>query len=328
MSDLRNVATDITNPELVELLREMNPQGGMAPFTAEEKRVAYRQGVVRAGEPEDVAAALDRTVPGLAGEVPVRVYQPMGEKAEGLPVVLYLHGGGFISGDLETHDPQCRMLANHVPAIVVAVNYRLAPEAPYPAAIEDCFAVLQWLVANASSIGGDARRMAVVGDSAGGNLAAVIPLMARDRGLPPLAAQVLIYPMTDATLACGSLIDNAFIPPFTLVDCVKSWQLYLAGNEDRRDGYISPLHAKNLAGLPPALVITSEFDILADEGEAYADRLQAAGVRVEHEEFQGMIHGFFQWGGVVAAARLAMNRVVQFLQHATQAAALGQSNRA
>jgi acetyl esterase len=152
--------------------------------------------------------------------------------------------------------------------------------------------------------------------------------MARDKGLAPLAAQVLIYPMVDATLSCGSLVDNAFIPPFTLVDCVKAWQLYLAANENRHDAYISPLHAESLTGLPPALVITSEFDILADEGEAYASRLRAAGVRTEYEEFQGMIHGFFQWGGVVAAGRLAMNRVVQFLQHATSDVELSRNKTA
>ena len=328
MSDLRNVETDIKNPELIALLREMNPQGGMAPFTAEEKRAAYLKGVPRAGTPEEIGSVADRTVPGPAGEIPVRIYQPMSPEAASLPVVLYLHGGGFISGDLETHDPICRMLANHVPAVVVAVDYRLAPEAPYPAATEDGFAVLSWLVSNASSINGDARRIAVVGDSAGGNLAAVMPLMARDKGLGGLVAQVLIYPMVDATLSSGSMVENAFIPPFTLVDCVKSWQMYLAGNEDRRHPYISPLHAPSLSGLPPALVITSEFDILADEGIAYADRLQEAGVRVQQEEFQGMIHGFFQWGGVVAAGRLAMNRVVQFLQHASSETELTQSKSA
>lgn len=315
MSDVRNPATDIQNPELLPLLREMDPRGGMAPFTAEQKRSTYHKGIPRAGTPEPVHSITDQRVPGPAHDVAIRIYRP--REDANFPVILYLHGGGFISGDLETHDPVCRMISNHVAALVVAVNYRLAPEHPYPAAIEDCFAVLNWLVSNAHSIGGDAGRLAVVGDSAGGNLAAVLPLMARDKGLPSLRAQVLIYPMLDATLSSASLVENAFIPPFTLADCVLAWQVYLAKNEDRRSPYISPLQATDLSGLPPALVITSEFDILADEGEAYVDRLREAGVRTEHEEFQGMIHGFFQWGGMVAAARLAMNRVVQFLQHAT-----------
>ena len=317
MSDLRDAATDIQNPELIALLREMDPRGGLAPFTAEEKRSAYRAAISRSGTPEPVGSAVDRTVPGAAGDIRVRIYSPKLSSAPDVPVILYLHGGGFVSGDLDTHDPVCRMLSNHVPAVVVAVNYRLAPESPYPAATDDCWTVLCWLTAHASSIGGDARRVCVVGDSAGGNLAAVMALMARDKGVGPLSAQVLIYPMLDATLSCASLVENAFIPPFTLVDCVNSWQVYLAETVDRREPSVSPLCAPDLAGLPPALVITSEYDILSDEGESYASRLRAAGVRTEHEEFQGMIHGFFQWAGVVAAARLAMNRVVQFLQHAT-----------
>lgn len=315
MSDLRDPATDIQNPELLPLLREMDPRGGMAPFTAEQKRAAYLKAIGRAGAPEPVYSITDQKLPGPACEVPIRIYCPSDQANQ--PVILYLHGGGFVSGDLESHDPVCRMIANHVPAIVLAVNYRLAPEHPYPAAIDDCFLVLNWLLSNANSVGGDSRRIAIAGDSAGGNLAAAVPLMARDQGLPALRAQVLIYPMLDATLSSASLVENAFMPPFTLADCVLAWQLYLARNEDRRAPNISPLHAQDLAGLPPALVITSEFDILADEGEAYANRLREAGVHTEHEEFQGMIHGFFQWGGTVAAARLAMNRVVQFLQHAT-----------
>ena len=317
MSALVDPATDIQNPELIALLREMDARGGMAPFTAAEKRSAYRAAVSRSGAAEPMGSIADETVPGETGDVPVRIYHPKLSGGPSLPVVLYLHGGGFVSGDLDTHDPVCRMISNHVPAVVVAVNYRLAPENPYPAATDDCWTVFRWLAAHASSIRGDTQRIAVVGDSAGGNLAAVMALMARDKGVGPLAAQVLIYPMLDATLGCGSLVENAFVPPFTLVDCVHSWQVYLARDADRRSAYISPLHAADLGGLAPALVITSEYDILSDEGDAYATRLQAAGVRTEHEEFQGMIHGFFQWAGAVAAARLAMNRVVQFLQHAT-----------
>jgi acetyl esterase len=313
ISNVRNPATDVSNPELTALIQEMDPRGGLAPFTAEEKRQAYRQAVSRSGPPEPVAEMSDRTITGSAGEIPIRIYHPkLGEGR--LPIVLYLHGGGFVSGGVDTHDPICRQLANHVPAIVVAVDYRLAPEHCFPAAPEDCFSVLQWLAANGDSIGGNVSRIAVVGDSAGGNLAAVLALMARDRRASPLAAQVLIYPMLDATLGCESLVENAFIPPFTLVDCVSAWQQYLQPDADRRNPYVSPLRATTLAGLPPALVITAELDILAGEGSAYVSRLKDAGVDVEHEHFDEMIHGFFQWGGVVGAARLAMNRVVQYLQ--------------
>jgi acetyl esterase len=314
MSALSDPAVEIQNPELIPLLREMNPQGGLAPFTVEEKRQAYRKAISRSGQPEPVADVTDRKLPGSAGQIPVRIYRPRLSESI-LPVVLYIHGGGFMSGDLDTHDPVCRSLAKHVPAIVVAVDYSLAPENPYPAAPEDCFSVLKWLAENAHSLDGDGSRIAVVGDSAGGNLAAALALMARDYGITSLAAQILIYPMLDATMSCKSLIKKAFIPPFTLVDCVYSWQLYLGGTIDRRQPYVSPLHADDLSGLAPALLITAQHDILHDEGEAYAGRLKKAGVKIEYEDFPDMIHGFFQWGGVVSAARLAMDRVARYLQH-------------
>jgi len=313
MSNVRNPATVVLSPELIPLIREMDPRGGLAPFTAEEKRQAYRQAVSRSGAPESVAEVADRAISGSAGEIPIRIYRPkLGEGQ--LAIIVYLHGGGFVSGDLDTHDPVCRLLANHVPAVVVVVHYRLAPEHRFPAAPEDCYSVLRWLASNGASLRGDTSRMAVVGDSAGGNLAAVLALMARNRGEFPLSAQVLIYPMLDATLGCESLVENAFVPPFTLVDCVSAWQQYLPPDADRRDAYISPLHATSLGGLPPTLVITAEFDILADEGSAYVSRMRQAGIDVEHEHFEQMIHGFFQWGGIVGAARIAMNRAVQYLQ--------------
>lgn len=329
MADVRDPRTDIDNPDLKRLLPEMNLSGGLAPASIEEKRTNYRGAVSRSGEPELVNFIEDGTVPGPAGDVAIRIYRPTADVRDRLPVVLYTHGGGFVSGDLDTHDPLCRELANHIPATVVAVNYRLAPENPYPAAAADCFAVLRWLAASGSSIGGDTTRIAVAGDSAGGNLAAVLALMARERNEISLKAQVLIYPMLDATLASASLVENAFMPPFTLVDCVYAWQLYLPKDVDRRNPFVSPLHAHELNGLPPALILTAEFDILADEGEAYVQRLREAGVEVEHEEFQGMIHGFFQWSGEVAAARLAMNRVVQYLQKHLQTVGEGaRANRA
>jgi acetyl esterase len=242
------------------------------------------------------------------------VYRP-NEEAD-LPIAVYFHGGGFLSGDLDTHDPVCRMIANHVPAVVVTPEYRLAPEFLFPTAAEECFAALKWAGTNGPEIRGDSRKLFVVGDSAGGNLAAVTALMGRDRGLTELAAQVLIYPMLDATLSSPSLVENAYMPPFMLVDCVHCWQSYLGAETNRQNPYVSPLCADNLTGLPRALVITADFDILSDEGQLYADRLEESGVPVEREHFPNMIHGFFQWGGQVAAARLAMNRVVQFLKNA------------
>jgi acetyl esterase len=312
MGNLRSVAEDIRNPEIRAILDQMDPRGGSAPFSVEEKRRSYLTGVARAGTPEPVASIQDRSIPGPAGEIPVRIYRP--EAGGHLPVVLYVHGGGFFSGDLDTHDPVCRFLANHIPAVVMGVNYRLAPEHHYPAAAQDCYAALRWLSKSASSLGGDESRSFVIGDSAGGNLATVVALMARDAGGPALTGQVLIYPMTDATFSFDSQVENGLIPPFTLIDCVYAWQLYLPPNIDRRHPYISPVMADGLSGVAPALVLTAEFDILADEGEAYVDRLRDAGVAVEHEHFPDMVHGFFQWSGVAAGARVAVNRVVHYLQ--------------
>ena len=317
MGDLRSVE-EITNAEVRRILAEMDPRGGSAPFSVEEKRKAYRASVVRAGAPEPVDRTEDRTIEGPAGHIPIRLYRPASESGEQLPAVLYLHGGGMFSGDLDTHDPLCRLLANHVPALVVAVEYRLAPEHPYPAAIDDCFAVLDWLASSGSALDVDHTRISVAGDSAGGNLAAVMSVLARKRSTPKVASQVLIYPMMDATLSAASLIENALIPPFTLVDCVYSWQMYLSKDSDRRNPLISPGLESELADLPPTLVITAEFDILADEGELYVERLRTAGVQVEHEHYPDMVHGFLQWGGQVAAARVAVNRIVQFLQSHSQ----------
>lgn len=309
MPVLRSLA-DITNQEVARVLAEVEPRGGTAPFTPEEKRRAYRAAVVRSGPPEPVAQILDRTSP---NGTPVRLYVPA-RAAKPFPVLLYLHGGGFLSGDLATHDPICRLLSNRIPALVAAVEYRLAPEHPFPAAIEDCFYVLQWLPSQAATLGSDPARYFVVGDSAGGNLAAVMALLARDHKFPPLAAQVLIYPMLDAALSSPSLVENALLPPFTLVDCVHAWQLYLPDSVDRLQPQVSPLRAPDLRALPPALVLTAGLDILRDEAILYIQRLREADVPVQHEHFPDMVHGFFQWTGQVAAARTALDRIVHYLQ--------------
>jgi acetyl esterase len=315
MPNLRSVATDIKNPEVLRVLNDMDPRGGSAPFTAAEKRLAYRASIVRSGPPEPVAAVIDRVVASRhGGEIPVRIYNPSPEGPADLPTLLYLHGGGFLSGDLDTHDPVCRTLANRVPMLVVAVQYRLAPEHPFPAGLEDSADVLQWLSTDAGLAGGDPYRIYVAGDSAGGNLAASLAVLARDEFGIPLTAQVLIYPMLDATISFPSMVENAFIPPFTLVDCVYAWQQYLGRNSYRRHIYVSPVLGANLPGLAPALIITAEYDILSGEGQAYAGRLKNAGVPVEHEHYPDMVHGFFQWGGQVAAARSALDRVVRYLQ--------------
>lgn len=294
---------DLTDGEVIAILRGMDPRGGTAPFTPEEKRQMYRTAATRSGAPLEMERVVDSRT---EGRIPIRTYSPHGGGSESRTKVLYLHGGGFLSGDLDTHDPICRLLAHKTGFEVTAVQYRLAPEFPYPAAVEDCYSVLLQLVAERSPV-------AVVGDSAGGNLAAVCCLMAREESVP-VAAQALLYPMMDALMSSESLVQNAFIPPFTLADCVKAWQLYLPDAMSRADARVSPLHAPDLHGLPRTLVVTAEFDILRDDGIRFVQRLRDAGVSVEHAHYKDMVHGFVQWAGQVSAARACLETLVSFLR--------------
>ncbi len=265
------------------------------------------------GEPEPIAAAENRKIPGPAGEIPVRIYTPAG--AAPLPGLVYYHGGGWVLGDLETHDGVCRSLANAAGCVVVSVDYRLAPENKFPAAAEDCYAAARWVAENAASIGVDPRRIAVGGDSAGGNLTAVVALMARDRGTPSLVYQLLIYPVTDTSLETASYRENADGYMLTRDGMRWFWGHYI-GDDDRCNPYAAPLRAESLSGLPPALVITAEFDPLRDEGEAYARRLREAGVSAKLKRYDGMIHGFFGMGAFIDRAREAVGDAVAGLKAA------------
>ncbi|MBM3140285.1 MAG: alpha/beta hydrolase [Chloroflexi bacterium] len=237
----------------------------------------------------DVHRVEDRKIPG-AGEIPVRIYWPSAER--GLPVLVWYHGGGWVIGDLEGADPTCRRIALQAACIVVSVDYRLAPEHPAPAAYEDAYAAAAWVAANAASLGGDPARVAVGGDSAGGNLSASVTLMARDRGGPRLVHQLLVYPVTDHAMDTPSYRENgAYLLTPELMKWF--WDAYAPAGVDRAHAYISPLRAPDLAGLPPAHLITAEFDPLRDEGRAYAGRLAAAGVPTSHETYAGQIHAFF-----------------------------------
>jgi acetyl esterase len=218
---------------------------------------------------------------------------------------VYFHGGGWVIGDLESHDQVCRALANAARCTVVAVDYRLAPEHKFPAAVEDAIAATRWVSDNAQSLGIDASRLAVGGDSAGGNLAAVVSLDARDRGGPPLVFQLLIYPGTDMRMDWPSHLRHAGQLP--LRRPTMQWFVghYLRGPGDELDWRASPLRAPSFRNLPPALVVTAGFDPLSDEGEAYARALSDGGVPVTHRRFDGQIHGFLNMGRIVAdAARL------------------------
>jgi len=255
----------------------------------------------------------DRTIPGSGGDLKVRIINPKDAGPEPRPILVYLHGGGWVLGNLDSHENVCRALANAAGMIVVNVDYRLAPEHRFPAATEDAYAALAWAAANASEIGGDARRIAVGGDSAGGNLAAVACLMARERGGPRLAVQVLAYPIIDSDLDKPSYREFAEGYFLTHAEMAWYWEQYVENLDDRRHPHASPGLAADLSGLPAAFVITAEFDVLRDEGEAYARRLQEAGVPVTLRRYEGMIHGFVRRYPFFRQGKLAIEEIAREL---------------
>jgi acetyl esterase len=270
------------------------------------------------GEPEPVHEVADLKIPGPGGDLPLRLYRPAGDGP--LPVLLYFFGGGWVLGTIDTADGVSRSLANSAGALVAVVGYRLAPEHPFPAAIDDCYAAVCWVAGHAEEIGADSARLAVGGDSAGGNLAAAVALRARDDG-PALAGQLLVYPNTDQLADDQSM--RAADDPFLFNRHSVAWyrRHYLAHPGDAANPLASPLRAESLAGLPPALVITAEYDPLRDQGEAYARRLADAGVRVELSRYPGMAHGFFTMAGTVDASRAA---IVQAASHVRVWTGLGE----
>ena len=284
-------------------------QAGSPPLEqmepAQAREVFRAMATMEAGE--DVARVDDRHVPAAAGhEIPVRVYTPDAAVGVDSGLLVWFHGGGYVIGDLDSADATCRALANRSGAVVVSVDYRLAPDHPAPAASDDCVEALTWCVENAELLGVDATRVAVGGDSAGGGLAAVVCQRVRDEFGPAIAFQLLVYPTTDATLAHPSMDENAEGFFLTKAGMVWFYRHYLAGR-DPKDPVVSPLHAKDHSGLPPALIITAEFDPLRDEGEAYAAALRDAGVPVEAVRYDGQIHGFFSMTGMLDDARHAVD---------------------
>ena len=281
-------------------------------------RELYRATRITLGPQQSEEARIaDFVAESSASTIPVRVYRPAAAADDDvLPGVVYFHGGGWVLGDLSTHDEVCRALTNLAGCAIVSVDYRLAPEHKFPAAVDDAIEATQWVVRMASTLNIDPARIAVAGDSAGATLAAVVAIALRDAGGPSLAMQVLIYPSTDMAEATASHEEYARGYGLTRDNILWFRDAYLANEEDAQDWRASPLRTADLSRLPQTYIITAGFDPLRDEGRLYADRLHQAGVDVTYECFDGMIHGFIIMGGVIAAARHALYRVAQALRPA------------
>ena len=296
--------------QLLDLLEAMQ-RPTLASGTPQDGRRSFRALTVdfeRPGGKPPVGAVEDVELPGPAGPLPARVYRP--EAAAGaLPTIVYFHGGGWVIGDLDTHDDQCRRICSATNAVVLSVGYRLAPEHPFPAAPDDCLAATRWAAEHVAELGGDAGRIAVAGDSAGGNLAAVVAQAARDAGGPPLAAQLLIYPGVDFSGSGYPSRDENATGYFLTREDMEWFAGHYVAEPHRTDPRASPILADDLSGLPPAVVVTAEFDPLRDEGEAYADALERAGVTVVRRRYGGLIHGFFDLCALSPAAAGAVAEV-------------------
>ena len=305
------------HPQLAALLQRIAaanyPDQTTVPLE-EARRITVDRAQRFYGAPTPVDRVEPLTVDGAAGPLRARLYAP---KASGpLPVVVYFHGGGWVLGDIDSHDKGVRAIAAAGRCLAVSVDYRRAPEAQFPAAAEDCFAALRQVAANAARLGGDPARLAVAGDSAGGNLAAVCALMAREAGAPALAFQLLIYPVVDCDLDGGTYATLGNAPVLNRDRMVYFWDSYVPDPERRADWRCSPLRAATHAGLPPALVIGAGIDPLYGEGVAYARKLRAAGVDAEHLPFPRMTHAFFQAPGVLDDARAAVDAAGAALRRA------------
>ena len=300
------------DPQVVTIMEQLAALGLPAAHTvsAQEARANARLRP-RAAGPE-VAQVEDRTIPGPESETPVRIYTPVGDGP--FPVLVWYHGGGWVVGDLDSADATARQLTVGSGCLVVSVDYRLAPETKFPGPAEDCYQAMEWAAANAGSLKGDGTKLAVGGDSAGGNLAAAVSLMSRDRNGPAVSFQLLVYPVTDRDFDTVSYVDNADGYQLSRDGMVWYWDHYLADDGDAANPYAAPLQAGDLSGLPPALVITAEYDPLRDEGEAYADRLAGAGVETTCTRYDGMIHGFFGMAAAVDQGRQAVDQACVLLK--------------
>lgn len=295
------------DPQLKEILDSLDPaaEKPVEEMTPDEARATWKAEMAEvAGKPCQVASVSEHEVPGPGGPLKVRIYEPDGLDGEPAPMLIYIHGGGYIRGDLDTHDDVCRYLCHHTPCIVASVDYRLAPENKFPDQVEDCFAAASWLANNAGELGADPARIAIGGDSAGGNFTCAATMLARDKGGPSFCFQLLIYPVTD--LASENESKRLYSSGYLLNSMPFYIQSYVRNDDDLTNPLASPLRATNHANLPPAFVLTAGFDPLRDEGQAYAAKLRDAGVVVEHKCYESMIHGFVSITGLIASAEVGL----------------------
>ncbi len=297
-------------------LRQLEEIGGPAlnEMSPEEAREALAATVESGGEPEPVGSVTNRSIPGPLGDIPIRGYTPEGTGP--FPALVYFHGGGWVAGDLEMVESTCTRLTNRARAMVVSVDYRLAPEHKFPAPATDCHAATQWVSDHAAELDVDPQRIAVGGDSAGGNLAAAVAVMARDNGTPEVAFQILFYPVTNMDYETRSYRENG-AGYFLTTDMMRwFWGHYLESEDVGRDMRASPLLVQDASGLPSAFVGTAEFDPLRDEGEAYAELLREAGSDVTLKRYDGQIHGFVTRCGIMDAGKRAIEDAAAQLRRA------------
>lgn len=311
---------DTLHPQARAFLDLLATEGTMMPWDAPspaEARAALLEVMVAPETPIPVGRVEDRVAATATGDIPIRVFTPEGEGP--FPVVMWFHGGGWVVGSIEESDATCRSLCRRIGAVVVCPEYRLAPEHRFPAAPEDCYAVTAWVAAEAQSLGSDGEAIAVAGDSAGGNLAAVVALMARDRGGPRLAGQLLVYPVvglpSDGRASYADFAEDHFLTKRGM-----EWftECYASSPDDLRNPYLAPLAADDLSELPPALVITAGCDPLRDEGEEYARRLAEAGTECRHSRYEHQLHAFFILPDVIDAGDAAQDEAARELRRMLQ----------
>ena len=300
------------DPQVQAMLDEVAGLPAMHTLPVDIVRAGSEKRFALGGRRLPVGDIEDRAIAGPGGELKLRIYTPKGKGP--FPLIVFFHGSGFVICSLDTHDTMCRHLCAGTAAVVVSVDYRLAPEHKFPAAPDDCLAATRWAGAHAAELNADPSRIAVAGDSAGGNLAAVTALRVRDEGGPALCAQLLIYPVTDADTNNASYRDNAEGYGLTREGMIWFWNHYLGNQADAANPHVSPLRAENLSGLPPAFMQTAEYDPLRDEGELYASRLIAAGVPTRLARYDGMNHGFFFWYDRIDTTRVAVKEACAWLR--------------